>query len=218
VLEWLSGPISAYDFQADLGGCVMAYSAGQYYSGACISTIAGSICVCSLKEAKWYSSPTSDGQICKERCGWLCENVHEGKWDASDSKCIDCDGRIDKSDYKCESACGASKECDEQTPGTSLPPQCTSTVLEVNRQCDSSCIYSSTRYYCDSSQCGVSQVCGGLTYYCVYDNGWKWSTSKPSNFCCSDSDCSGYDPNAHLKMYCDTNTHTCKTIEKCGKK
>jgi hypothetical protein len=21
-----------------------------------------------------------------------------------------------------------------------------------------------------------------------------------------------------LKMYCDTNTHTCKTIEKCGKK
>jgi hypothetical protein len=24
---------------------------------------------------------------------------------------------------------------------------------------------------------------------CVYDNGWKWKTSKPSDFCCGDGDC-----------------------------
>jgi len=36
--------------------------------------------------------------------------------------------------------------------------------------------------------------------------------------CCqSDSDCPSYNSTNHLKMYCDTNTHTCKTIERCGK-
>jgi len=34
--------------------------------------------------------------------------------------------------------------------------------------------------------------------------------------CCqSDSDCPAYDPNTYLKMYCDSDTLICKTIEKC---
>jgi hypothetical protein len=35
--------------------------------------------------------------------------------------------------------------------------------------------------------------------------------------CTSDRNCPGYDPNTHLKRYCDISTYKCKTIEKCGK-
>jgi len=35
--------------------------------------------------------------------------------------------------------------------------------------------------------------------------------------CCQrDSDCPAYDPNTHLKTYCDSDTHTCKTIPSCS--
>jgi hypothetical protein len=36
--------------------------------------------------------------------------------------------------------------------------------------------------------------------------------------CCrSDSDCPSYNSTNHLKMYCDTDEHICKTIERYGK-
>jgi len=95
-------------------------------------------------------------------------------------------------------------------PDSSLPDSCTESKLEVNRYCNSNCDYSSTTYYCGPSKCGESKSCGGQTYYCIYDNGWKWSTSKPSGFCCSDNDCPGYDPNTHLKLYCNPNTYRCE--------
>jgi hypothetical protein len=34
--------------------------------------------------------------------------------------------------------------------------------------------------------------------------------------CNSDSDCPKYDPNTHLKMYCDTTIHKCTTIGSCS--
>jgi hypothetical protein len=34
--------------------------------------------------------------------------------------------------------------------------------------------------------------------------------------CSSDRNCPGYDPNTHLKRYCDPNTHTCKPKPSCG--
>jgi hypothetical protein len=35
--------------------------------------------------------------------------------------------------------------------------------------------------------------------------------------CCqSDSDCPSYNSTNHLKMYCDTKTHTCRTIKSCA--
>jgi len=58
---------------------------------------------------------------------------------------------------------------------------------------------------CDSSSCGEMISNGIITYYCVFDpsSGWKWSGSWPSGFCCSDDDCSGYDPDTHTKIVCD---------------
>jgi len=35
------------------------------------------------------------------------------------------------------------------------------------------------------------------------------------NPCFSNADCPGYDPNTHLKLYCDPITHTCKPIPFC---
>jgi len=73
----------------------------------------------------------------------------------------------------------------------------------------------------------------GTRFYCVYDNGWKWATSKPSNFCCNDNNCrdaSGnyrYDPEKHTKIVCDSPsgsyphdptkpyTYTCKPKPSC---
>ena len=85
---------------------------------------------------------------------------------------------------------------------------------------------------CDSSSCGEMISNGITTYYCVYDpsSGWKWSGSRPSGFCCSDDDCSGYDPDTHTKMVCDcpsgscsypappqgSDDYTCKALPSCS--
>ena len=87
-----------------------------------------------------------------------------------------------------------------------------------------------TEKVCNSNHCGESYSCGGETYYCIYDSskGWHWSTSKPSGFCCSDDDCSGYDPDTHTKIVCDCPDHTkcshpstdddytCKALKSCS--
>jgi hypothetical protein len=192
-------PISAYDFYIDLGGCVIGYAAGPLYDYYCD----GYSCYCIATEAKWYTSPSYNGQICKRRSGTFCDvGVKEGRWDSSDSRCVvcygaygvlevgyfDCSGEY-SGDWKCESACGADPLCDEKPADSSLPDFCGTIYLIVSRYCDASCKYSSTTYTCDSSHCGDVRSCGGQTYYCVYDNGWKWSTVKPINFCCSDNDC-----------------------------
>jgi hypothetical protein len=210
----------------DAGGCVMGYAAGQLYC----RSVGSSMC---YSEAKWYTSPSSDGQICKRRSGASCgDNVKEGNWDSSDSKCVVCNGGVETGyfdcngdyggDNKCESACGASPECDEIYPYSFLPDICGEKQLNVIRYCDESCKYFSITYTCDSSHACDVRICGGQTYYCVYDSNplvrkWIWSTSIPSGFCCSNNDCPAYNSTNHLKMYCDTSTHTCKTIEKCRK-
>ena len=69
------------------------------------------------------------------------------------------------------------------------------------------------------------------TYYCDYvyypELGgyyvWEWRKSRSS--CCSDADCSGYDPSSHTKLVCDCpsascslheyNNYRCKPLRKC---
>lgn len=210
-----SGSVTAYDWKLDFGGCEMGFAAGQYYSLIYYHNGVRD-CECLGPEAKWRKSG-SLGETCKVRSGAFCEVIGEGVWDGSSCvrcergkkvKKISCSGISDITPI-CASVCGSYSECDGKTPGTSLPDICGSTVLEVNRKCDSDCKISSTTYLCDSNHAGESKSCGGQTYYCVYDNGWKWSTSKPSGFCCGPDDCPGYDPNTHLKLICDSNTHTC---------
>ena len=89
----------AYDFGVDFGGCVMAYTAGQYYhcsSGSCSPLDGESHCECiGSPEAKWYKSPSEAGQICKRRDGWFCDvNVKEGVYDPEDDDCIICSNKI----------------------------------------------------------------------------------------------------------------------------
>ena len=202
---------------------MIGYAAGQLYRAYC--GISG-ICICDGPEAKWYTSPSSDGQICKVRDGVFCSVIGEGRWDDSSDRCVVCDGpKKVKGIYcsgvynitgqPCESACGANSQCDDRLAGSSLSDECTSSKLEVNRYCNSNCEYSSTVYSCEKDYCGDSKSCGGQTYYCIYDNGWKWSTSKPTGFCCSNADCPGYDPNTHLKLYCNTSIYRCRPLPKC---
>jgi hypothetical protein len=109
----------------------------------------------------------------------------------SDCGCQDRDSICRSSAYA--SDCTAASSCNGVAAGSSLPDSCELSYLRVNRYCSSFCTYSETVYTCDSAHCGDSKSCGGSTYYCVYDNGWKWSTSKPTNFCCSNADCNDND-------------------------
>jgi len=256
-----SGKISAYDFEIDWGGCTMGFAAGQYYSASCVF-FSIPLCVCSGPDAKWYTSPSYDGQVCKRRSGWFCErDIKEGKWDSSDSKCVVCNGKREASyfdcsgdydgDYKCESACGADPRCDEKYPNIMYD---TDGDLFYDLYCDSNC----NAYKCNPSTECSSLALGGITYKCSYNyyyssssprydwligpfEGYPWQScfdnhdndcdglvdcadpdcarvKNPNTgvICCqSDSDCPAYNPSTHLKMYCDTTTHTCKTKPSC---
>ena len=103
--------------------------------------------------------------------------------------------------------------------------------FELNGGNDKICVGGEEKV-CNSNHCGESYSCGGDTYYCIYDSskGWHWSTSKPDNFCCSDDDCSGYDPDTHTKIVCDrpsgscsypapsrgSDDYTCKALPSCS--
>jgi hypothetical protein len=204
--QCLSGKVSAYDFVADFGGCVMAYAAGQYYSSAGCS---GAICICYTPEAKWDTSPSYNGQICKKKWGLTCGRVdggeEEGKWDSSDSKCVVCDsyrretGYFDcngdySGDYKCESACGADPACDEKLPNGMYD---TDGDGYFDLYCDSNCY---------AYKCNASTECSSILWYkCSYN--YYYSTSSPrydwlssphegypwqSCFDNHDNDCDGY--------------------------
>lgn len=76
------------------------------------------------------------------------------------------------------------------------------------------CQYNAGCPQCTAEGCGHQFTVGGTTYYCIYDGGeWKWSTSKPDNFCCSDSECPvDNDPNSDtygVKGRCDCPESNC---------
>jgi hypothetical protein len=189
-----SPDLYAYDFGGlDSGGCVMGFAVGQFYY---CEEVAGVICKCHSWDAKWDTSPSYNGQICKRRCGPLCGlDVKEGKYDFSQSKCVVCSGPIEvgvfgvggignyfpvdtSGDQKCESACGADDECDEKVPES----------VDNNLICDNKC----KAYVCNVKNCGAEMVVSSKIYTCIKDEkGWYWSTTKPSNFCCKNEDCGG---------------------------
>jgi len=200
---------TGYYFAWNFGGCVMGFLLGSsFYT---YSEDEDGFCNCEQTGERWEPSPRYNGQECKRVAGASCNMfVKEGNWDASEGKCVvcsdkkeneyfNCNGISYQGNNKCESACGASNQCDEQSPNSYLLDYCTYNYLEVNRYCNSNCQYSSIKYYCNADNCGKSQSCEDETYYCVYDNGWKWSTSKPENFCCSDADCP---PKDNIKGKC----------------
>jgi hypothetical protein len=187
-----SGPVPAYDFAPDAGGCVMGYAAGQYYIASCVplqdSNIDISVCSCAGPEAKWYTSPSYNRQICKKAWGMDCGKTgwdwlggsKEGKWDSNESKCVVCNGAVEtgyfdcsgdySGDYKCESACGADPACDEKYPDNMYD---TDSDNYYDLYCDSNCY----AYKCDASRECSSVVYDGSTYKCSYN--YYYSTSSP---------------------------------------
>jgi len=193
-----------------------------------------------FEDPNTYFPDNNDTYFCERACGYGCkDNEKMGPYDRNEAKCIVCNGKIESEyftatgdysgDYKCESACGADPECDEEYPNSHLPDVCGEKQLVI-RYCDGNCEYSSITYTCDSSHACDVRFCGGQIYYCVYDSnplvrGWKWSTSIPSGFCCKDNDCPGYDPATHTKYVCECpnpntcsitgNSYTCKPKPLC---
>jgi len=76
----------------------MGFSVGQFYMYSPPDPWTY-ICECSGPEAKWNTTPSHVGQICKVRDGWSCENViGEGVWDGSDR--VGCFGKMKNSKDK----------------------------------------------------------------------------------------------------------------------
>jgi len=181
--------IDAKDFCPGINtGCVMGYYAGNLYSKAYPLAIP-ILQFCEGPEAKWYNSPSYNGQICKRRDGWFCEaNVKEGVYDASQNICVICDGKIQREAFKCEydsngnnvgdnrceSACGASEICDEKLPMSLpfLPSRYFCNVscepIECNEQRECNKEYDANlkeHVYCIYCRYGSIQMCYG---------DWSW--------------------------------------------
>ncbi|MEM5806469.1 MAG: hypothetical protein QXO07_01735 [Candidatus Aenigmatarchaeota archaeon] len=170
------------DFYPSLsGGCVMGYYAGHHYK----AVARGGEIDCEGPEAKWFDVPIYDGQICKRRDGWNCTvRVKEGVYDRSEGICVVCDGRIQKEafdctgDYtgnshpgngKCESACGASRECDERDPRS---------FISIDKYCNSTCDYNECN---EKNLCKVTDNYICTYYYGTRYIGWQWvRTDVPS--------------------------------------
>jgi len=199
--------ITACDWSIDLGGCEMGIYAGQLYSSPCGNCKA---------EAKWFKPPGDNGAICKVRWGMACEGSFEGKYDASEGKCVECNGKIqvkavkcgvpDDTTAKCESACGAEDFCDEvgSTPKIDNDKICAYKAGLKDKNGNTVVIDYCLYEVCDSSKVCYRYETLTTTYYCIYDNGFKWSTSIPSEICndgvdndcdglidCADPDCAG---------------------------
>ena len=155
-------------------------------------------------------------------------------WDPQDGA-VKCSGKleiekdncnlVDINPDRCEHACGADEIlCDEVVPNTYKQSYCPdpttgtySPFLLTDRFCNSNCSYSHTIHECDAAHCGDVVSCAGTDRYCVYSaaNDWYWTKSKPSNFCCNDSDCNtcGSESEGCAGRYeCDvTTTYRCTT-------
>ncbi len=224
-IDCVSEPVVVYDWMWDLGGCDLGCAAGQLYdvydanSVQCTGSIYGKTCQCYVKEAKWKKS-CSNKDICKLRWNPLCDGEFEGKWDASEGKCVKCSGKkqveahacgYEDHNVKCESACGAANKCDEKAPETGW---CEGSVANL---CYSDCSYSSRDYskdLCDepgvlwiNGECiadtpGFSCADCKIEKGCVYYGVWCDSDSK-----CDEKSCGGSnyicDGNDWVKMETD---------------
>jgi len=185
----------------------------------CTWTLCG-VTPCSICSGKqwvydWASTsacPTgvgTNGGQCEVRGGNCCDTATIGTWDRSEGKCISCSGKNENviygspsgiygtsgtaGDNECESACGASADCDEK---------CRSTIVSSSVYCDSSCnsvTCVSSRNCAQVDDNEVTWCTGGGSVggykYCTYDgSSWAWRSSYPTENCCDgvDNDCDGY--------------------------
>lgn len=100
---------------------------------------------------------------------------------------------------ECEAACGSGNVKSYSPSFDCASPGC--------------CCICKTEVYCDD---GKDEDADGKVDCADPDCAGK--TGPGGVTCCqSDGDCSGYDPTTHLKLICDTSTHTCKSLLSCSK-
>jgi hypothetical protein len=172
-------------------------------------------------DAKVPGECVSKKTACNSNCELICNSDCGGG-------SVECKGKsphyggVCKEVYKCEGNCNRRIEyyectlCDCEYKGTYAVLNCEYGTSCYNGQCVNNvyCGYSDTSP-CSSSICGKKRdplLCNGAgtcnldagDEYCVYDNGWKWSSTKPNNFCCKDEDCETW-------FKCDNSTWRCYT-------
>jgi hypothetical protein len=123
-----------------------------------------------------FSCPGNNGAECMIRWGLFCGKYFYGKWDASTSSCVKCNGvfktkevtcknKAGKSVYKCESACGADKLCDEKRPG-SVCRTCYPYKRSIT--CTNKCECPPCPNFCSSNNdCVSGYTCNLTTHKCV---------------------------------------------------
>ncbi|MEM2252545.1 MAG: hypothetical protein QXE73_05305 [Candidatus Bathyarchaeia archaeon] len=69
-------------------------------------------------------------------------------------------------------------------------------------------------FVCNSANCGKAFSSGELwkAFRCVYDNSWEWveahpNNQVPTNFCCSDADCTAYNVTPIFTGFTGVNNH-----------
>ena len=215
-----SGAVSAYDWARDWGGCDMGCAAGKYYDPACVYVEwYPDYCSCGSKEAKWTKS-CSNGATCKVKWGLACEGEFEGKWDASEGKCVECGGKVqvkavkcgqsDDTTQRCESACGADSACDEKNPCEFYDPNGDG---KQELYCAGEC----KALYCDSShECWLLGTPAGsrtCQYYISSDGSGHWLWNWPNDYDENGSpwqECfDGHDNDCDLKVDCSDSNCDC---------
>jgi hypothetical protein len=147
-------------------------------------------------------------------CGCKCDS--EGR---SCTPSVCCNGRQSCSCVEGSGTCDIGGVCKGGTPTSScscVSGQCGAECSKGDYKYDPACDYCYNHLYCNGVR-GCDSDCKWSGCACPVPEECSCIVGKCSAECCKDADCPAYDPNTHLKMYCDTNTHTCQTIEKCGK-
>ena len=207
----ISGTVERIGTVGNPGPCYDPLYGSFIHDSDCSSATFGAY-MC--KESGFPNPPNSNGWECTGKDGkWHASGCNytecdkTGKWDASQSQCVECSGKIetrrigdtssvadvcndnlvDITDL-CESACGASSECDEKSTGacsTAVGYKCNSTCQKVSSCGDGTCNCGETCSSC-SSDCGACPVC--TSGYCCDTT---TNTYRPSSYVCraSAGDC-----------------------------
>jgi len=205
----IGSSIQAYDWYPDLGSC----DAGIRVANLFEPQPYGNGCRCFEPLTRWkpfsQASFFDNGAICKVKWGANCEGEFEGKFDYSERKCVQCEGKVqvkavscgESNEFRmCESACGADDVCDEISPSATVSANnkiCSyfATLMDSNGNEIISDYCLAVR--CDSTTECYKYIARGYTHYCFYDsydNTFKWSFPLVRPLPSKETSCSdGYD-------------------------
>ena len=242
----------------DFGGigitdaCLVSSSDQYHYKYYSCSSVPGTspegdpcnYCMCIwVNDILWHYGATNacpflsseNGAVCKTRLSGACEYPVEGKWDASQSKCIQCSSLtedkicgdtsgiydqygtgicIKEGDKACESACNPAVECDDTMRNTAGAEKCSGNLDGTRCLNDCTCGCTDAATDCPVCPGNIKPKCTGGK--CGCDPTCKSGTGANDNcelgYCCT-----GESPNGPGEPY---STSTCvreSTVKSNGK-